>query len=433
MYRFVAVKVGKGDAFYIENMGISFLVDGGASQKNLPLLLSSASIANDIDIVVCTHSDEDHVNGLIGYFESGKTSKEVWLPGSWMSRLEDMLDKPQDFIKELYENINDLDDGFLINSDGTLEQIGDSISLSQSDKDVKLDNGTKISPPLLPYKNQKTNGRIEYAQNESRFDKGIKTENTKNEWPEEPVTIKNTLFSRENFSLFASKKISTPTDHFLKKNINQQTIIQQKISFNRNKIFNSSINAAEKILKLATLAYNSGAKVRWFKYSNIESGGGIKYFHPVNSIEIFQARRRLALEFICLTKANIESLVFYAYNENHSAGVLFCADSNFSFQQPLNFLSECRNLIVTAPHHGAEANKVVYQKLAPYINPNTIFVRSDTQQSKTKKKPRPCQDYKNLPYSRYCTICFAQQKKQDVILTYTAGRWSPNSTTGCIC
>lgn len=387
MYRFVAVKVGKGDAFYLENMGISFLVDGGASKTKLPLLLPLASISNDIDIVVCTHSDEDHVNGLIGYFETGKKSKEVWLPGSWMSRLEDMLDKPHDFIKELYENINDLDEDFLIKIDGTLEQIGDFISLRQSDKDLKLDNGTKNFPPLLPYKGKKTNDSIEYSQDESNFKKAIDTENIKGEWSEETITKKSPLFSQENLSLFASEKNSTPTDYFLNKRINQQTITQQKISFNRNKIFNSSINAAEKILKLATLAYNSGAKVRWFKYSDIESGGGMKYFHPVNSVEIFQARRRFALEFVCLTKANIESLVFYAYNENHSAGVLFCADSNFSFQQPLNFLSECQNLIVTTPHHGAEANKVVYKKLAPYINSNTIFVRSDTQQSKTKKNP----------------------------------------------
>ena len=159
----------------------------------------------------------------------------------------------------------------------------------------------------------------------------------------------------------------------------------------------------------------------------------MKYFKPVNSIEIFKAKKRLALEFLCLTKANVESLVFYACNEDDTAGVLFCADSNFSFQQPLNFLSNCQNLVVTAPHHGAEANKIVYQKLAPYIPLNTIFVRSDTRQSKNKKKPRPCVDYRNLIYSKYCTICYGQEIKQNIILNYRTGGWSPDKTTDCIC
>lgn len=141
----------------------------------------------------------------------------------------------------------------------------------------------------------------------------------------------------------------------------------------------------------------------------------------------------MALEFLCLTKANVESLVFYGYDEELSAGVLFCADSNFSFQQPLDFLSDCQNLIVTTPHHGAEANKIVYQKLAPYINTNTIFVRSDTSQSATNKNPRPCSDFRNLTYSKFCTICHAQATKQNIILDYTGGGWLPNNTTGCIC
>ncbi|MEZ3415925.1 hypothetical protein HP563_12805 [Pantoea dispersa] len=429
MNRFIAVKVGKGDAFYLENMGVSFLVDGGASKNRLPLLLSSEATLNDIDILVCTHSDEDHVNGLIGYFLSGKKCKEVWLPGSWMSRLEDMLNTPNEFIKELFENISDLDEDFLINGANTLEGIGDIISKVHTAHNIKLDNGNEIHPPILPYINDENKDNIDSLKDRSKFDTPKKNEVNVNKSSERPSPDKNeTSFSQEKLSQFINEVDNTPKDLF-PHNKNSQ----QKISYNRNEIFNSAINAAKKILELATLAYNSGARVRWFEYSETESGGGLRYFHPVNSIEVFQARKRLALEFLCLTKANVESLVFYAYNEDHSAGVLFCADSNFSFQQSLNFLSYCQNLIVTAPHHGAEANRIVYQKLSPYISPNTIFVRSDSRQSTTNKNPRPCADFRNLTYTKYCTICYAQSTKQSVILNYTAGGWSPDNTTGCIC
>lgn len=429
MNRFIAVKVGKGDAFYLENMGLSFLVDGGASKRKLPSLLSSATTSNEVDILVCTHSDEDHVNGLIGYFEDNKKCKEVWLPGSWMSRLEDMLNSPNEFIKELFENINDLDEDFLIYEANTLEGIGDIISQASTGQNIKLDNGNKTHTPILPYiikRNKDDIGSLQYRPSSDTLE-GVECNN--NESLERPNSDKSKApFSQEKLDQFINEIGKIPQDLFPH---NNNAI--QKNSYNRNEIFNSAINAAKKILELATLAYNSGARVRWFEYSETESGGGLKYFHPVNSIEIFQARKRLALEFLCLTKANVESLVFYAYNEDHSAGVLFCADSNFSFQQSLDFLSDCQNLIVTTPHHGAEANKIVYQKLAPYINPNTIFVRSDTRQSATNRNPRPCTDFKNLTYSKYCTICYAQITKQNVILNYTSGAWYPNNTTDCIC
>lgn len=429
MNRFIAVKVGKGDAFYLENMEISFLVDGGASKTKLPSLLNEANILNDIDIIVCTHSDEDHVNGLIGYFQSNKKCKEVWLPGSWMSRLDDMLNRPNDFIKELIENISDLDEDFLLYNGNTLEEIGNFISQRRSDLDINLDNESETHFPVLPYRNNNNESSFEVLKDESRYDKATKDEHNDNESPEEcSPNERKRSFSQENLSRFVNELNNIPTNPF-----HQKTISHPIKPFDRNKIFHSAINAAEKILELSTLAYNSGAKVRWFEYSNFRSGGGLKYFHPVNSIEIFQARKRLALEFLCLTKANIESLVFYAYNEDHSAGVLFCADSNFSFQQRLDFLSDCLNLIVTAPHHGAEANKIVYQKLAPYINSNTIFVRSDTRQSRTKSSPRPCIDYINLTYIKYCTVCFGQQNKQDVMLNYTQSGWYPFKTTECIC
>lgn len=218
MNRFIAVKVGKGDAFYLENMEISFLVDGGASKTKLPSLLNEANILNDIDIIVCTHSDEDHVNGLIGYFQSNKKCKEVWLPGSWMSRLDDMLNRPNDFIKELIENISDLDEDFLLYNGNTLEEIGNFISQRRSDLDINLDNESETHFPVLPYRNNNIESSFEVLKDESRYDKATKDEHNDNESPEEcSPNERKRSFSQENLSRFVNELNNIPTNPFHQK------------------------------------------------------------------------------------------------------------------------------------------------------------------------------------------------------------------------
>jgi hypothetical protein len=401
MDKFIAIKVGKGDAFYLENMGNKILVDGGASRRKFPQQFSRTTGFTNVDIIICTHSDEDHVNGLIGYFEKGYKSREIWLPGSWLSRFDDMKNRPSDFINELINNIDELDDDFLRTSTDSLEMIGDIIARERWVNKGKMDGGSDHYQLELPYKQKESTEKISLSQNDN----------------------------------ILSPTILSLKDDADTKMFSVQVGINQKWTGGKKEmIFNSAINAAIKILKLASLAYNSGAAVRWFEYSQLNSGGGEKYLFPVNSFEIFQAKRRVALEYLCLTKANVESLVFYSCNEDHTAGVLLCADSNFSFQQPLDFLKCCKNLIVTAPHHGAEANSNVYQELESYINSNTIFVRSDSAQSSAKTNPRPCKAYKNLQYSRFCTICFSTTSKQDVILKYNANSgWQSYETSLCVC
>lgn len=404
MEKFIAIKVGKGDAFYLENMGNKILVDGGASRRKFPQQFSDATDCMNVDIIICTHGDEDHVNGLIGYFEKKYKCREVWLPGSWLSRLDDMRKRPAEFIDELINNINDLDDEFIMKNANSLEAIGDIIAQEQGKYKGGENDCDDFLSLALPYKNKYQNDKTEPLKKLSNRNFIARAILSLNDSPE-------------------NNKLS-PVLHM------RRRIFDEK----REKIFNSTINAAGKILKLASLAYDSGATIRWFEYSKSTACGGVKYLQPVNSIEIFQAKRRAAFEYLCLTKANVESLVFYSCNEDGTAGVLLCADSNFLFQQSLAFLKCCKNLIVTAPHHGAEANSGVYQKLKLFINDNTIFVRSDTAQSSTKANPRPCKAYKNLQHSRFCTICFAKTLKQDVVLHYNANSgWLPYETNSCVC
>lgn len=44
-----------------------------------------------VNVVVCTHNDADHANGILGFLESGLRCDEVWLPGRWLGALPDII------------------------------------------------------------------------------------------------------------------------------------------------------------------------------------------------------------------------------------------------------------------------------------------------------------------------------------------------------
>jgi len=68
--------VGQGDAIYIQAPnGNDMLVDGGAGEGVLRELATVMSVSDrDIDVVVATHPDKDHIGGLIPVLERYNTS-----------------------------------------------------------------------------------------------------------------------------------------------------------------------------------------------------------------------------------------------------------------------------------------------------------------------------------------------------------------------
>lgn len=56
-----------------------FVVDGGNNKNDIVLKLRKQTA--NIDVVICTHYDSDHFNGIIGIIKSNKFHiKELWLP-----------------------------------------------------------------------------------------------------------------------------------------------------------------------------------------------------------------------------------------------------------------------------------------------------------------------------------------------------------------
>jgi len=84
MPRFIAIPVAQGDAFYLEREGFSVLTDGGRSRSDLPSRFQAVTKTDGVNVILCTHNDADHANGILGFLEGGLRCEEVWLPGRWL-------------------------------------------------------------------------------------------------------------------------------------------------------------------------------------------------------------------------------------------------------------------------------------------------------------------------------------------------------------
>jgi Metallo-beta-lactamase superfamily len=77
---FRALPVNNGDAFLLEAENKIILVDGGQNKANIIKVLNQQDI-KVIDILICTHYDADHWNGVRSVLKSDSIEvKEVWLP-----------------------------------------------------------------------------------------------------------------------------------------------------------------------------------------------------------------------------------------------------------------------------------------------------------------------------------------------------------------
>lgn len=100
--RFVAMLVKKGDAFLLERGERIVLVDGGEDSNFVLGVLNKnwQKSQKIIDIVVCTHNDKDHSQGIIQLLSSSQYKvREVRLPAIW-DVVNDSLGKEVEFEKK---------------------------------------------------------------------------------------------------------------------------------------------------------------------------------------------------------------------------------------------------------------------------------------------------------------------------------------------
>jgi|YelNatPaOPRAMG01_1025707.scaffolds.fasta_scaffold42778_2 hypothetical protein len=415
---FIAIGVGQGDAFFLQRDGLTILVDGGRSVQGFPGQFQRVTKRENVDILVCTHNDADHAGGVLGFLRSGLRCREVWLPASWMDRLTDLLLRPERFVDELVSNIMEID----IPREGplSLQGLGDFYSEGMKHEGKSEGAHTEIErsregPLSLQGLGDFYSERIMHRE---RNDEGYLIEidalSTALEmapdifWP--PYwTFANWPFAGDLWW-------------------NLQEIRQD---YERFRLFLDALAAASFIRRISLAAYHSGAKIRWFEYDATSNSGGIPYLVPVNAREIVRhvrVERWSVLMCLALTRSNRQSLVFLSPAKGEEPAVLFTADSDLMFSQRIPWSD---GMIITAPHHGAEANRNAYQRFTRETGNklDVIWVRSDG-----RFKTRPGNSYLNAHGSRYCTLCRGSIcPKQDVRLTFASGRWRPVFTRKCCC
>ena len=266
--KFTALPVKCGDSFLLECDGKRILVDGGKDSVHIIQLLDNEQIPhNHIDLLICTHYDSDHINGIVGVLKSNKYSfKEVWLPEILGSIANTYSKKHRDIFKYL-EGLNDLKEikDFKNITDNLNEEIKDN-----TDDSYELIDNQFLSSFLESYHHRYNFNNILYHHRH---------------------LDDNELFYKMSTNLFQIMKL-----------------------------INSSLNSGSYIrwLKFENNVTNKTYGYDMYAQNSIQTK--ITEFKP---IEFFKA-------LYYVTKINKESLVF-KFDNNECPNVLFTADSDFNF------------------------------------------------------------------------------------------------------
>jgi hypothetical protein len=371
---FIAIGVGQGDAFFMEKGDREMLVDGGRSLTSFSSQFERVTKRNHVNVLTCTHNDSDHGNGVLSFLQGGLTADEVWLPASWIDRLEDLILRPRNFFVELRKDIEDLKENRVID----LSDLGDQRATSIDNREGEV-------------------GEVKVEDLYLAFD--------------------------QCYNVQSPFRVPVPHFYYLSPLLNKTAMLEEAVS------------AAELIREIAVAAYHSGSTIKWFDFIGDKnqfrpSGGLADFLVPVNAIEVAEIRRpkRSALEYIALTRSNKQSLVFMAPDKGDSPGALFTADSDLSFSQQIKWHD---HMIITAPHHGSDANKAAYSRFSGETGGKleVSWVRSDGRFMK-----RPGKSYLTINNRKYCTLCRnCRLPKQDIKLVLVNNFWQPLGTHACKC
>lgn len=63
---FIALPVKNGDSFLLKDKNFNLLVDGGNGQTRIINYIKKYT--DNLNVVICTHYDEDHIKGLLNLF-----------------------------------------------------------------------------------------------------------------------------------------------------------------------------------------------------------------------------------------------------------------------------------------------------------------------------------------------------------------------------
>ncbi|MDW7996228.1 MAG: hypothetical protein RMJ46_00930 [Bacteroidota bacterium] len=349
-------------------------------------------------ILVCTHNDADHAEGVIGFLESGLRCHELWLPATWLDALQSLPRRVEDTLHAVWERFYMLTPQWFVDdvSDGehvvlemawqamfpNFQEMSSSQLIEQQRRKYYRGRGTVSMSDMLGDVIDSLNKHLDALS--SSF-----------EWP----------FGGAFGWPF---EYSDPRDRWAR----------------------CILNDTERLLRLARLALDLGIPIRCLRHDPQNANGVPGYpLRPLSARSVRYVRppaaRRGPDEFFALaalTVTNKESLVCYLDGEDWGCGVLFTADSNLDGID----LSRIHPLdIATAPHHGSADNRGAYARIGKPM----IWVRSDGY-----SKRRPCEEYLKALGQRFCTLCRNSSRGKQAVRLYTwGGQWEPRGSRRCQC
>ena len=470
---FSALEIGKGDAFLLENNGWYCLFDAGGSGNRVKTILKRKKIKK-LDLAICSHNDEDHANGFIKLLEKDSKIeiKEIWLPYWWASILQYAEEHHIDwseiecFNEELNEIVKNEYRPDLLYSDEqpslsteafnykTLPNLADhklgdfenkyELRCNRiRDEIYHLFKKEQIDLLLQDFgvSQEKLYEVTEYIAR--KVSKRVTTEIF--EFSEEEIHILTRHIVYDFIHDFISKYVPIRVYFSLRR---LKSLLSHIIDYHidkfcfQNRYYATHGHSEEfkfsqdlkikfnRIMEIAILANQRGCVIRWFEpYSGSGKSIPIDYgFYALSSVNKCQVKRlknTMALFYaLSLSIENQYSLVF-EYHKDNVPVIRFSADSDCYCQS----FPYKNNIIVTAPHHGSEANAVVYNKLK---GDDIIWVRSD---SLGRTQGRPCNVFKSLK-NKYCLACkHRNPDKREISFLYNANskKWELMEGLCCIC
>src|SRR5208282_4920283 len=89
----------------------------------------------------------------------------------------------------------------------------------------------------------------------------------------------------------------------------------------------------------------------------------------------------------------------FTHQSEEYPNIVFTADSDLSFSQPIPWMN---GMIMTAPHHGSEANASAYSRLK---NETSYRIHVNLVRSDGRFASRPGPSFLAAHGSKYCTLC----------------------------
>lgn len=192
-----------------------------------------------------------------------------------------------------------------------------------------------------------------------------------------------------------------------------------------------ALEVAGAIWDIVRKALHRGAVIRWFEFgktSTFPFAGGEQWLRPVNAARTLKVQRtKRYLRWLYLTAKNEEALVLVGEGGGDEP-VLFASDSDLSFD-PKEIPKQ--TMLITAPHHGALANRTAYAAVSAHTgHADHVWIRSDGPSQGFVGRPCPEFTAAAPQARRGCTECHqCGRRPTGAVVATAAGAWSITSGT----